>query len=354
MSRVEAHIEAPESAYPGTAGIRRETIGRWRQLHYLPADPADVLRADPSRREAVRFRSDGYEISGHLYRPPGLGRGAVTAGVVMVGPASSVKEQTLPHYAQRFADAGFTVLAFDSRTYGESGGEPRCWYDPNQIICDYANAIGYLSGRPDVAADRVAAVGVCMGGGYAVSAAAQDRRVRAVVSIGGGFNIGGTFVKALGADGFAGWMRQINDRASSQEGAEVQYVPAVAPDPSRGLAFMPNEEAYSYYMRTSAADAPTWENRVAVKSLQPYFIYNGIPHAALLASTPLLVVHGTEDQFLLPEYAQATYDAATGPRELVWIETHNHIEIYDQRPVVEQAANATIAWLNHTLQAEGA
>jgi fermentation-respiration switch protein FrsA (DUF1100 family) len=272
----------------------------------------------------------------------------------MAGPASSVKEQTLPHYAQRFADAGFTVLAFDSRAYGESGGEPRCWYDPNQVICDYSNAAGYLSGRADIDSRRVAAVGVCMGGGYAVSAAAQDRRISAVVSIGGGFNIGGTFVKALGTDGFAGWMRSINDRATQGNSAQVQYVPAVAPDPGAGLAFMPNEEAYSYYVRTSAADAPTWENRVAVKSLQPYFIYNAIPHAALLAPTPLLVVHGTNDQFLLPEYAQAAYDMATGPKDLVWIQTHNHIEIYDHRPVVDQAANAAIDWLSKTLRPKGA
>jgi fermentation-respiration switch protein FrsA (DUF1100 family) len=354
MTATELREARNASQYPGTADMSPEAIASWRELHYLPADPADVLRPDPARCESVQFDSDGYRLAGHLYRPPNVGDREATAGVVMVGPASSVKEQTLPHYAGRFADAGFTVLAFDSRSYGESGGEPRCWYDPNQIISDYSNAIGYLSGRPDVNAERVAAVGVCMGGGYAVSTAAQDRRVRAVASIGGGFNIGATFVKGLGAGGFADWMRSINDRAANGDAGEVQYVPAVAPDPTGGLAFMPNEEAYSYYMRTSAADAPSWENRVAVKSLQPYFIYDGIPHAALLASTPLLVVHGTNDPFLLPEYAQAAYDAATGPKDLIWIETHNHIEIYDQRPIVEQAAKATIDWLGQTLQPKGA
>jgi fermentation-respiration switch protein FrsA (DUF1100 family) len=43
----------------------------------------------------------------------------------MCGPISSVKEQTLPHYAERFADAGYTVLAFDPIGFGESEGEPR-------------------------------------------------------------------------------------------------------------------------------------------------------------------------------------------------------------------------------------
>jgi hypothetical protein len=50
-------------------------------------------------------------------------------------------------------------------------------------------------------------------------------------------------------------------------------------------------------------------------------MYNAIPHAALLVSTPLLVVHGTNDLFLLPEYAQAAYDAATEPKDLIRVET---------------------------------
>ena len=39
--------------------------------YYLPADPANLLRADPGRRRPVRFASDGLDLAGHLYRPPG-------------------------------------------------------------------------------------------------------------------------------------------------------------------------------------------------------------------------------------------------------------------------------------------
>lgn len=47
----------------------------------------------------------------------------------------------------------------------------------------------------------------------------------------------------------------------------------------------------------------------------------------------------------MPEYAQQAYDAALGPKELIWIDTHNHIEIYDQNPYVSEAAAQTMAWL---------
>jgi fermentation-respiration switch protein FrsA (DUF1100 family) len=80
---------------------------------------------------------------------------------------------------------------------------------------------------------------------------------------------------------------------------------------------MPNEEAYSYYERTSRDDAPTWSPRMTAASLEPYFIYNSVVHAPLVAPTPLQIIHGTRDAALLPEFAQQVYDAASGTKELV-------------------------------------
>jgi len=101
---------------------------------FYVADPEHRLVADPGRRVDASFVSDGLRLAGHLYRPPQADSTERTAAVVMCGPSSSVKEQALPHYAQRFADAGYTVLTFDSRTFGASEGEPRCCYDPRRSL----------------------------------------------------------------------------------------------------------------------------------------------------------------------------------------------------------------------------
>ena len=323
--------------------------------HYLPRDPKDLLRANPDRRSEVRFTSDGISLSGHLYRPPSALPTERTPALVMLGPFSSVKEQTLPHYAERLASSGYTVLTFDSRGFGASEtapGRPRWHYDPNEIIQDYCNAVSYILTRSDVDPDHVAVVGVCMGGGYAVSVGARDKRVKAVASVAGGYDIGGTFQRFLGVDGFAAYFRTINDLVQREyETGDVQYVPTIA----RGLsaevpvAAMPNDEAYSYYDRTHRDHAPTWSEKMTAASFGPYFIYNAVAHAPLVAPTPLLIVHGTRDLFLLPEYAQAAYDAALGPKQLVWIETHNHIELYDQDPYVSQAVAALVEFLNRHL-----
>lgn len=314
---------------------------------WLPDDPSKLLVADPRRREPIAFESDRNRLAGHLYRPPRAAPGRPTPAIVMAGPVSSVKEQTLPHYAERFADAGFTVLTFDPRGLGESEGEPRFHYDPWLIVSDYVNAAAYAMAREDVDPDRVAVVGVCMGGGYALAAAARDRRLAACASIAGGYDIGGTFQRVLGVEGLAAYLRLANERRDGE------YIPTIAKELSDDvpLAIMPSPEAYSYYDRTSRDHAPTWSPETTAASLEPYLTFNAISQAPLVAPTPLLIVHGTTDATLLPELAQAAYDAAVGPKELVWIETHNHIELYDQEPYVSEAVGHVLRWLERVLAA---
>jgi fermentation-respiration switch protein FrsA (DUF1100 family) len=306
------------------------------------------LVSDPSRRTATSLESDGVRLAAHLYRPPQAAAGEVTPGIVMCGPVSSVKEQTLPHYAQRFADAGYTVLTFDPRGFGESDGEPRFHYDPWLVIGDYVNAAAHLMGRDDVDADRVAAVGVCMGGGFALATAARERRLAACASIAGGYDIGGTLRQLMGADGLAAYLRTANELHDRQRATgEVQYIPTIARELSADVpvAVMPLEEAYEYYERTSRDHAPTWSWETTAASLESYLTFNAIGQAALVAPTPLLIIHGTVDTALLPELAQAAHDAAAEPKQLVWIETHNHVELYDQDPYVTEAVGHVLRWL---------
>jgi uncharacterized protein len=270
----------------------------------------------------------------------------------MAGPVSSVKEQTLPHYAERFADAGYTVVTFDPRGFGDSEGEPRFHYDPWLIVSDYVNAAAYAMSREDVDPELVAVVGVCMGGGYALATAARERRLAACASVAGGYDIGGTFQRVMDAEGLAGYMRLANELHERQrQDGEIRYIPTIARELSEEVpvAIMPSPEAYSYYARTSVDHAPAWSPKTTAASLEPYLTFNAISQAPLVAPTPLLIVHGTTDDALLPELAQAAYDAAVGPKELVWIQTHNHIELYDQDPYVSEAVGHVLTWLDRAL-----
>ena len=207
--------------------------------------------------------------------------------------------------------------------------------------------------REDVDAARVAAVGVCMGGGFALATAARERRLTACASIAGGYDIGGTFQQMMGADGLAAYLSAVNElRDRERETGEVEYVPTIAKELGDDVpvAVMPTPEAYSYYERTWRDHASNWSWTTTAASLEPYLTFNAVSQAPLVAPTPLLILHGTTDATLLPELAQAAYEAATGPRELVWIETHNHIELYDQDPYVSEAVGQVLGWLDGVLR----
>jgi fermentation-respiration switch protein FrsA (DUF1100 family) len=314
------------------------------QLNVLPV-------VDPSVREDVRFQSDGVTLAGHLYRPPGAARGERTAALVAAGPTTSVKEETVPHYAAPLAEAGYTVLTFDNRNFGESGGEPRQHLDTAEQVEDLKNAVSYLLTRDDVDPDRLGLACVCMGAGYALAVASMDLRVKALAIIAGAYNLTDTYRDFLGAEGFAGYLETLNSARQKQyESGELQYMPAIAGPPDYAPSAMPVQEAYEYYSRAHSTEAPNWENRVTVASMEHIVGWNVLDRAHLVAPRPLLVIHGTTDVLLPPRYAQEVFDRAGEPKQLHWIETSNHVELYDQAPFVPEAVDTLLGWLGEHLE----
>lgn len=188
------------------------------------------------------------------------------------------------------------------------------------------------------------------GAGYGLEVAAMDRRVKAVALVAGGYDITDTYLGFLGPDGFRDYIENLNAARQRQyESGEVQYMPAVAGPPDYGPSSMPIEEAYEYYTRAHEREAPNWDNRLTVASMEYIVGWNVSGHAHLLEQ-PLLVVHGTTDVLLPPRYAQEVYDRAPEPKEIFWIETSNHVELYDQIPHVPQALEKIVPWLDANLK----
>ena len=71
-------------------------------------------------REDISFQSAGDEIAAWLYRPGGADGAEPVPCVVMAHGFSGTRRDRLPAYAERFADAGFAVLLFDYRGFGDS------------------------------------------------------------------------------------------------------------------------------------------------------------------------------------------------------------------------------------------
>ncbi|RZU49986.1 hypothetical protein EV385_1745 [Krasilnikovia cinnamomea] len=286
------------------------------------------------RTEDIVFSADGLRLAGVLRVPSD----ATGRAVALTGPFTGVKEQVTGGYAERLAAAGIITLAFDHRGFGASEGR-RCHEDSQGKLADLRAAVSTLAGRPEVDPERIGVVGVCLGGGYAVRAAASDPRVRAVAGIAGGYNSPAWFSRQLGDEAYRGALRGFLD-------AYDEFLPAVAPD--GGEAAMGGEEPWSYY-GTDRSAAPGWENRITRGSLHSLMTFDALGAAPLLGAVPLLVVHGTEDAYCSPELARAMHAETPGLAEIVWLDCRLHVDLYDVEPHVSRAVAATSEFLRRTL-----
>ncbi|HJT76501.1 MAG TPA: alpha/beta fold hydrolase, partial [Gemmataceae bacterium] len=130
----------------------------------------------------VSYPSGKDTVQGFVYRP--AEPGAFPAVVLVHGDfglTHAVEDQ-----AVRLARRGYVVLAVDLYR----GKAPADLMEAHilsrlpddQALADVRAAVDYLTGRDDVRGDRVGILGWDMGGGYALDAALQDGRLRAVVT----------------------------------------------------------------------------------------------------------------------------------------------------------------------------
>jgi len=153
----------------------------------------------PQRYEELTYLSEGLKIKAYLYRP--TGQGPFPAVIYSHGSRTRAELQEPGRYewlAYRLARQGYLVLVAERRGYGGSGGQGVVggeglntlrWGLPGEIK-DVLAAVAFLAERPDTDANRIALVGKSLGGLVSLLAAAEQPRLRAVVSFAGGYGFG--------------------------------------------------------------------------------------------------------------------------------------------------------------------
>jgi len=293
--------------------------------------------------ERVDWEADGLTLVGDLRVPSPGGR---APGLVFTGPFTGVRDQVTGLYAERLAAAGYVTLAFDHRNFGESGGQPRRHEDPQGKLADLRAAVSFLRARPEVDPGRIGAVGICLGGGYALKFAAFDPRVKVFAGIAGAYNTPYAMRSGMGADRYRQVLASSTAAAEDQDrGGQVQYVPAVA---AQGEAAMPGEEPFAYYGTGRGASA-CWENSVTRASVRELLTVDNMSGADFLSPTPGLIVHGVQDAYCSPQGARQAYERIGEPKRIIWPDATLHIDLYDTEPHVTQAVEAVIAFLTEHL-----
>ncbi|MGW2287079.1 alpha/beta hydrolase [Streptomyces phaeochromogenes] len=125
----------------------------------------------------------GITISAGLYRSKNFDTTQEHPAIIVSAPYGGVKEQGPGIYAQNLVKRRFVALAFDSSYNGYSGGEPRHVSSADVFTEDFSAAVDYLGTRDFVNRDRIGVVGMCGSGGFALSAAQVDRRIKAVAAV---------------------------------------------------------------------------------------------------------------------------------------------------------------------------
>lgn len=301
------------------------------------------------REERVEFFSDSggasVRLRGFLRTPDdaaGRPYPAVVQGPGWLGLADA---QTYVPWHQGLTAAGYAVLGFDYRGFGDSEGE-RGWIRPDWQLQDLLNAITYLATRPDVDHRRLGTFGIGgTGGGNAILAAAADERIRAVVA------------QSVVADG-RDWLHRMR-----REYEWVAYLQRVAADGQRwvleghGETVNPREDLMvETPERRDIGPKKDVDARMPtefyLRSAEYLLRYRPIDVVHKLAPRAALLMTSVIDDVVTPaDHAQALYDRAGAPKKLVYQTDTTHYRSYTQNYAA--LMQIIVDWYDRYLKPDG-
>jgi uncharacterized protein len=173
----------------------------------VPGIPVLAQQAAESEVQTrqVAIWSEGTRMAGTVYTPASAGPNERLPTILMAHGWGGVAAQ-LARDARAFASAGYLVVTFDYRGWGNSDSrviltdepppadqrpagrfhaeviEVREVVDPVDMLADWQNALHWLHGEPQVDTTRIGVWGSSQSGGYVVEMAIRDPRIRAVHS----------------------------------------------------------------------------------------------------------------------------------------------------------------------------
>ncbi|KJZ80487.1 hypothetical protein HIM_00337 [Hirsutella minnesotensis 3608] len=292
---------------------------------------------------------DGLLLRGDFYPAAGSATTTKTPSVIMTQGLALLKEHYLCNWAERFTQAGFSVLAYDHRNFGHSQGVPRNEVDLALQADDYSDAVSYMMTLESVDPGKIFLWGIGHSGGCAATAAARDRRIAGVILV---------MPSQSGRYDWDNWPAHLRTRhatARAQGRAEAvkqadfwRFWPVSDLDRNgHGESMLSDDVAYHWaegVFRLTAEGKNTFDNKVMISSL--HSIYNARPGAFFreISPTPVLLLAATDDPVASAfEDQLGIFEQMGQPKEFAKLTGHHLANYFGEQ--FEIGVRAMIEWL---------
>lgn len=301
---------------------------------------------------SVTYQLNGNTIAANVYTPANYDPSKKYPTLVIAHPNGGVKEQTAGLYAQRLAESGFITITADASYQGASGGLPRHTDKPQFRTEDIHGMVDYISNYAGVDTKRIAALGICGGGGYTMKAAESDKRLQAIATL-SMFNSG-----EVRRNGFQNSqigtieqrLKQASDaRAQEAAGGEIKYsgVSSVSDEEIAKTTTDLYREGFEYYYRSHAHPNSTF--LYTTSSLMDLMTWDATEGIELI-DQPLLMIAGSraDTKYMTDEAFSKAKNAIN--KEIFVLEGASHIESYWKQKYVSQAVNKLVEFYGKNLK----
>lgn len=317
-----------------------------------PPDPAaqqQVAAASFKPPETIDYRrvnimSEGVRMHGELFSLKSLA-GKKLPTIIQAhgwgGTAAGFRADSID-----LANAGYLVLSFDYRGWGESDSrlilsgpspvkpisgqsqkftadvvEVREIVDPLEFVTDWFNAIHWAMGEPMVDTGRIGLRGSSYSGGHVVYVAARDPRIRAVVSQVSAFDSRPAAMTVLGGSE-VDQLKLAYDEATRRARGELGYPP-------------PRQRVIG--------------NLIGAPVRDKLLLYSPVEDAARLKNCAALFIDAEKEElFNLKDHGKLAFDRAPQPKKYVLVPGITHYGIYSVAR--QQAVKLAIEWFDEYLK----
>jgi dipeptidyl aminopeptidase/acylaminoacyl peptidase len=281
------------------------------------------------------FYSEGVKLAGDLFLPEDLAPGERRAAIVLCHGYTGVRNIYLPDNARVLAAAGYVVLNFDYKGWGDSDG-PKTRLAPYSRVADVQAALSFLGAQPEVDAERLGIYGTSYGGATVVFVAAIDPRVKCVVSV-------------VGIGDGARWMRSVrrpdeyhdllaraaDDRVKRALTGTSEFV-------ERNEVLLPDRQS-AELGAAARRDNPAAVTQVPLEFVDDTLGFNPEWVVDRIAPRPVLFITADDDRLVPPQESEAMFMRAGEPKRLVVLKGVGHYEVYGGAPF-RAVMDATLAW----------